>query len=71
MNRPPEYDERLRVKGFSILDDDFDFMAVDFCSDVEVKSNVNKICASVARLIKVVCTLWQNPARFNPGGAEV
>jgi hypothetical protein len=69
MNRPLEYEEMVRVNGFSILDNDFDLMTGDLCCGVEGEPNIHKICASVARVIKVVFALWQDPAGFNPDGA--
>ena len=37
---PTEYEERVKVKGFSILDDDFDVMAGDLCSVVGEESGI-------------------------------
>lgn len=43
MNWPIEYEERSRVNGFSILDDDFDFMLGDLCCDNHEEMNLEKI----------------------------
>jgi len=43
MNWPIEYEERNRVNGFSILDDEFDFMLGDLCCDNHEETNLEKI----------------------------
>jgi hypothetical protein len=48
MNRPLEYEERVRVKGFSILDDDFDLMLGDLCREAPEEISRDKIRASLA-----------------------
>jgi len=63
MNWPTEYGERVSVKGFSILDDDFDVMAGDLCSVVGEESGIDKIRESAATVFKFVATLWQVPVK--------
>jgi len=63
MNWPTEYEERVRVKGFSILDDDFDVMAGDLCSVVREKSGIQEIRESRATVLKFVSTLWNGPIK--------
>jgi hypothetical protein len=63
MNWPIEYEERVRVKGFSILDDDFDVMAGDLCNMVGEESGIDKIRESAATVLKFVATLWQAPIK--------
>lgn len=43
MNWPLEYEERNRVNGFSILDDDFDFMLGDLCEDRHEETTLETI----------------------------
>jgi hypothetical protein len=54
MYRPLEEMERVKVKGFSVFDDDFDFMAADLCSAVPEEPNKNRICESMTAVVKVV-----------------
>jgi hypothetical protein len=58
MCRPLEEMERVKVMGFSVLDEDFDFMAADLCSAVPEDPNKNKICESLGAVVKVVWSLW-------------
>jgi hypothetical protein len=63
MHRPLEEMERVKVKGFSVLDEDFDFMAADLCSAVPEEPNKNKICESLGAVVKVVWSLWPRATR--------
>jgi hypothetical protein len=58
MNRPLEYEERVRVTGFSILDDDFDLMTADLCGDAREELGVNRICESMRTVFKFMSFLW-------------
>jgi hypothetical protein len=49
MNWPLEYEDRARVRGFSVLDDDFDFMSGDLCFEVEEKASREKTRESMAK----------------------
>ena len=49
MIRPLEYDARVRVRGFSVLDDDFDFMLVDLCRDTREETNRDKTGKSLVK----------------------
>jgi hypothetical protein len=42
MNQLYEYDTRGRVRGFSVLDEDFDSMLVDFCRGTREESSQNE-----------------------------
>ena len=64
MNWPIEYDERVRVKGFSILDDDFDFMARDFAGNVRKEPRRDKISESLATVFKVAKSRWQGSIKL-------
>ena len=43
MSWPEEYEERIRVNGFSVLDDDFDLMLGDLCCEPREETNLDKI----------------------------
>lgn len=43
MNWPVEYEERNRVNGFSILDEDFDLMLGDLCCEPREETTLDKI----------------------------
>jgi hypothetical protein len=58
MNRPLEYEERARLNGFSILDDDFELMTGDLCGNVREKPGLNRICESLTTVLKFVSVLW-------------
>jgi hypothetical protein len=62
---PIEYDERVRVKGFSILDDDFDCMARDIGDNVRKDPRRNKIGESLATVLKVAKSRWQGTVKLN------
>ena len=64
MYRPFEDMERVTVKGFSILDDDFDFMAADLCSAVPEEPTKNRARESVTAVVRVVWSLWPGAARL-------
>jgi hypothetical protein len=49
MIRPLEYEEREKVRGFAVLDDDFDCMAGDLCFEVQEKVDREKTRESMAR----------------------
>jgi hypothetical protein len=59
MDWPIEYDERVRVKGFSILDDDFDFMARDLAENVRKDRQKKMIGEPFASVLKVAKSCWQ------------
>jgi hypothetical protein len=64
MNWPIEYDERVRVKGFSILDDDFDFMARDLAGNVRKEPRRDKIGEPLATVIKFAKSRWQGSIKL-------
>jgi hypothetical protein len=43
MNWPIEYEDRNRVNGFAVFDEEFDFMLVDRCCDPSEKPDLDKI----------------------------
>jgi len=49
MNRPLEYEQRVRVRGFAVLDDDFEFMLGDLCCEVEEEPSPGKTRESLAK----------------------
>ena len=49
MSRPLEYDARARVRGFSILEEDFDFMLVDLCCDTREETNRDETGKSLVK----------------------
>jgi hypothetical protein len=49
MNWPLEYEDRARVRGFAVLDDDFDSMAGDLCFEAEEKATGEKTRESMAK----------------------
>ncbi len=49
MNRPLEYEDRTRVNGFAVLDDDFDFMLADLCCEGEEEPSPEKTRESLAK----------------------
>lgn len=49
MERPVEYEERNRVNGFSVLDDDFDLMLGDLCCEPREKTSLEKIRRLLSR----------------------
>lgn len=44
-----EYDERVKVKGFSVLDEDFDFMLGDLCCEETKKLDTDRVRESLAK----------------------
>jgi hypothetical protein len=66
MNWPVEDIGRVRVNGFSILDDDFDLMACDLCRCVREEPGTDRIRESVATVLKFVAALWQGPTKLKP-----
>ena len=43
MNWPIEYEDRNRVNGFAIFDEEFDFMLADLCCGPSEEPNLDKI----------------------------
>lgn len=43
MNGREEYEERNRVNGFAILDEDFDLMLGDLCCEPREETSLDKI----------------------------
>jgi hypothetical protein len=66
MNRPLEYEERARVTGFSILDDEFDLMACDLCGDVHEESCATRICEWMRTVFKSVSVHWHDSTGLKP-----
>ncbi len=61
---PTEFDERVRVKGFSIFDDEFDFMARDLARDIGKDPRRNKISESRTTILKVAKHRWQDSIKL-------
>ncbi len=61
---PTEYDERVRVKGFSVLDNEFDFMARDLAGNVGKDPRRNKIGKSLTAILKAATHRWHYPTRL-------
>ncbi len=66
MYLPFEDMERVKVKGFSILDDDFDFMAADLCSVVPEEPSKSRVCKSLTAVAKCVWSLWPSTTKLWP-----
>jgi hypothetical protein len=49
MNRPMDYKEGVRTKGFAPVDDDFDFMPGDLCCEVEEETSCERTRESLAK----------------------
>jgi hypothetical protein len=49
MNRPLEYEDRVRVNGFAVLDEDFEFMLGDLCCEGEEEPCREKTRESLAK----------------------
>jgi hypothetical protein len=49
MNRLFEYEDRARVRGFAVLDEDFELMLGDLCCEVEAEPTPEKTRESLAR----------------------
>jgi hypothetical protein len=58
MSRPLEYDARVRVRSFSVFDDDFDFMLVDLCRDTREETERDKTGKSLVK------KPWRMPGSF-------
>jgi hypothetical protein len=58
MSRPLEYDARVRVRSFSVFDDDFDFMLVDLCRDNPEEAERDKTAKSLVK------KPWKTPLSF-------
>jgi hypothetical protein len=65
MNGPLEYEGKERLRGFSILDNDFYLMAGDMCNDDRAELGVKRICESARTVFKFVSGLWP------PGSAKL
>ena len=61
---PTEYDERVRVKGFSVLDDDFDFMTRDLAGSGRKDSRRARIGESLAAALKAAKSRWQGTLKL-------
>jgi hypothetical protein len=59
MYRPFEDMGRVKVKGFSILDDDFDLMAADLCRVVPEESSTSRVREALIAVVRTLCWLWQ------------
>ena len=66
MNWPLEYEEKARLGGFCILDNDFDLMAGDMCNDHLAELGVKRICESARSVFKFVSILWPGSTRLKP-----
>jgi hypothetical protein len=49
MNRPLEYEQRVRVNGFAVLDDDFELMLGDLCCEAEQEPSPEKTREALAK----------------------
>jgi hypothetical protein len=65
MNWPIENDERVRARGFSILDDDFGFMARDLAGNIRKDQQSNMIGASLASALRIAKSYWQRSIHLN------